>query len=60
MKNAKLYYGDDHFWGNLGHGDPGLSVNTYNGHVWNIKVDGSVVKTWTISDKDGVQQYFDI
>lgn len=57
LNEASLYF-EDQFWGDLGKGSPALSVNTYQGHVWNVKVDGATVKTWTISDKDGEAQKF--
>ncbi|CAJ1909421.1 unnamed protein product [Cylindrotheca closterium] len=57
MKNAKLHY-ENQFWGDLGPNDPALSVNTYEGHVWNIFVDGKIVKTWNISEKRGLDQTF--
>lgn len=60
MKNAKLYFGKDRFWGNLGHGDSELALNTYTGHQWNIMVDDKIVKSWTISDEDGTSQEFTI
>jgi hypothetical protein len=44
---AELYY-ENQFWSKLGAGDPEVSVNTYDGHVWNVQVDGKVVKTWKI------------
>lgn len=47
FKSAELYY-EDQFWSKFGHADPEISVNTYDGHVWNVKVDGKVQKTWTI------------
>lgn len=53
-EKAELYY-EDQFWSKLGHGDGEVSVNTYDGHVWNVKVDGKVVKTWTIG---GVKKEF--
>jgi hypothetical protein len=59
MKNAKLYYEND-FWRNLGHDDPPMSVNTYEGHIWNVKVDEKIVKTWRISEKRGLHQKFTI
>jgi len=58
MKNAELYYDEAMFWGKLGHGDENLAANTYEGHRWNIKVDGKVVKTWVISAAE--QQVFRI
>ena len=50
MVNAKLYF-QDTFWGNLGHGDPVLNVNTYKGHEWNIKVGDEIVKKFVINDE---------
>ncbi|KAI2514015.1 prolyl 4-hydroxylase alpha-subunit [Fragilaria crotonensis] len=50
--NAELFYGDEMFWSKLGKGSPSVSVNTYPGHVWNLKVRGEVVKTWTIKADD--------
>lgn len=55
MDNAELFY-EDTFWGKLGKGDPSLSVNTFEGHVWNVKVGGKIVKTWIIRAKDGAVQ----
>ena len=51
LENAKLYFHDgntDSLWGNLGHNDPPLSINTYKGHVWKLKVGEEVKKIWTI------------
>jgi len=48
MKNAELYY-EAGFWGKFGHGDKEMVANTFQGHKWNVKVDGNVVKTWVIS-----------
>ena len=47
--DAELFYGDDMFWSNLGKGDPAVSVNTFPGHVWIVKVRGVVVQKWTIT-----------
>ena len=55
MRHAKLYF-QDTFWGNLGFGDPQLNVNTYEGHQWNVKVDGKTVKTFVIN-KTPTQAY---
>jgi hypothetical protein len=49
--HADLYF-QDSFWGKFGHGDPPLSVNTYEGHEWNVMVDGQVMKTWIIDTRD--------
>jgi hypothetical protein len=59
MRSAKLYF-QDQFWGELGFNDPPLGINTYEGHVWNVMVDGKVVKTWQISEKRGLDQEFSI
>lgn len=55
MDKAELFY-EDTFWAKFGKDDPSLSVNTYEGHVWNVKVDGKIVKTWIIKAKDGPVQ----
>ena len=52
---AELFY-EDMFWGKLGKGDPVLSVNTFEGHVWNVKVGGKTVKTWTMKERNGAKQ----
>ena len=59
MEKAELYFQDQR-WGSLGHGDTPLSVNTYHGHQWNVKVNGAVVQTWTINEQDGLRQKFSI
>jgi hypothetical protein len=45
---ASLYF-QETFWGNLGKNDPPLSVNTYEGHQWNIIVDDKVKRTIVIN-----------
>jgi hypothetical protein len=57
LKDADLYF-EDRFWGNLRNDSPVISVNTYQGHVWNVKVNSEIVKTWTISQQDGEEQKF--
>ncbi len=57
MNTAELFY-ENTFWGKLGKGDPVLHVNTFESHVWNVKVNGKVVKTWVIKAKDGKHQKF--
>ena len=57
MNNAELYF-EDKFWGKLGANDPSLQVNTYQGHEWNVKVNGQIVKSWTIFEDDGDKQHF--
>jgi len=51
FQNAELYY-EDQFWAKLGHGDPEAFVNTFDGHVWHLKVNGAIVKTWTIGGSE--------
>ncbi len=51
FSHADLYF-QDTFWGKFGHGDPPLSVNTYEGHEWNVIVDGQVKQTWIIDARD--------
>jgi prolyl 4-hydroxylase len=51
FENAVLYF-EDNFWGKLGYGDPPLSVNTYPGHRWNVKVDQETLKTFIIGNDD--------
>ena len=48
MKDATLYYDEAQFWGNLGVGDQPLRSNTFEGHRWNVKVDGKIMKRWVI------------
>ncbi len=55
MRFAELFF-QDTFWGKLGFGDQPLHVNTYEGHQWNVKVNGQTVKTFVI-DKEMVQRY---
>ena len=52
MKNAELYYDEAMFWGKLTPGELALTANTYEGHRWNVKVDGNVVKSWVIGDQE--------
>mmetsp|Transcript_37871 Transcript_37871/g.55790 ORF Transcript_37871/g.55790 Transcript_37871/m.55790 type:complete len:631 (+) Transcript_37871:71-1963(+) len=52
---AELYF-QETFWGKFGHGDPILAVNTFEGHQWNVMVDGEVVKQFIIN-KEPRQQY---
>lgn len=59
MKNAKLYF-QEQFWCDLGFDSEPMGVNTYEGHVWNLLVDGYIVKTWRISEKQGLHQTFSV
>jgi hypothetical protein len=59
MEKAQLFF-KDQFWTNLGHGDSEARANTYDGHYWNVRVGGEIVKKWVISEKDGTPQSFQI
>ena len=50
FENAELYF-QETFWGKFGFGDPALGVNTYEGHEWNVYVDGKPVKQWIINSE---------
>lgn len=47
MENAELYF-EAMLWGKLGRDDPDLRSNTYEGHRWNVRVNGKVVKKFVI------------
>ena len=59
LANAKLFF-EETYWGELGHGSDDIRVNTYESHRWNLVVDETVVKSWTISAVDGYDQVFNI
>lgn len=46
-----MYYIDT-FWAPFSHGSPHVSVNTFDGHEWNVKrrSDKKLLKTWTIGE----------
>lgn len=54
---AELYF-EETLWGEFSHGSPPLSVNTYEGHHWNVhrKSDGKKIKEWYIT-KEKKQTY---
>jgi hypothetical protein len=54
-EKAELFY-EDSFWAHLGEGQPPQSVNTYEGQIWNIKVNGEITQTFVIG-VDEKQQY---
>ena len=56
MNEAELYYDEAQFWGKLIPGGPALHSGTYEGHRWNVRVDGKVVKSWVIG-KDPQQEF---
>lgn len=55
MEKAELFY-EDSFWAKLGAADPPQAVNSYEGQVWNVKVEGKIVKTFVVS-KEAKQVY---
>ena len=52
LRHAELYYDEGQFWGKLGHGDPSLGANTYEGHRWNLRVNDRIVREWVIGKED--------
>lgn len=57
MEHAQLFF-EDSFWSPIGHDDSPQMIDTYPGHEWNIRVDGEIVKKWTIEDGDKVQSFY--
>lgn len=57
MKTAELWYDEAMYWGKLGP-NQSLSSNTFEGHRWNVRVNGKVVKSWVIGSD--AKQYFEI
>jgi hypothetical protein len=57
--NAELYF-ENTFWAKMGATDPPIAIDTYKGHVWNVRVDGKVVRTWTITSDEEEKQYFSV
>ena len=57
-EHTKVYYDEDGFFGNLGPNDDPVRVNTYKGHVWNIKVSGEKLQTFVIGEDTGSEQVF--
>jgi len=51
LENAELFY-EDQFWGKFGVGDSPHMVNTYEGQVWNVKVNGEIHRSWTIGSEE--------
>jgi hypothetical protein len=56
MKNAELYF-ESMLWGGFGPGET-HKVNSYEGHHWNVRVNGKVVKEIVVG-KD-LNQIFEI
>ena len=55
MRHAQLFF-QDTFWGNYGFDDPPHGINSFMGHKWHVKVDGEIVKTFTIG-RDKKQEF---
>ena len=55
LQKAELYY-ETTRWGNIGHGDPPISVGTFTGHRWFVKVGDTVMKELVIGEDD-VQEF---
>jgi len=49
---AELWYDEGRYWGPLGHDDPPLQFDTYQGHRWNIRVNGQVVHRFVIGPEE--------
>lgn len=47
------------FWGDFSHGDPPLSINTYDGHEWNIRriSDNKLLKRVVIKGGEKNQKF---
>lgn len=52
---AQLYWGDQ-FWDTLTQGRR-VKVNTFAGHVWNVRLGDEVVISWVVADDKAVQRY---
>jgi len=48
-ENAELYFRDQ-FWDKFDTGAI-LNVNTFEGHQWNIRVNGDIVKEWVMDGR---------
>ena len=57
FKEAELYYDESGYWGKLGHGEGPLVSYSYEGHKWNIKVNGKFVKQFIVG-KGNDQKYY--
>ncbi|CAB9527059.1 P4Hc [Seminavis robusta] len=55
LQQAQLYY-ETTLWGNIGHGDPPISVGSFTGHRWFVKVGDTVMKEMEIGTDD-VQEF---
>ena len=55
LQKAELYY-ETTRWGDIGHGDPPISVGSFTGHRWFVKVGDTVMKELVIGTDD-VQEF---
>lgn len=55
LEKAELYY-ETTRWGNIGHGDPAISVGSFTGHRWFVRVGDKVMKEMVIGKKP-VQEF---
>jgi hypothetical protein len=52
---AQLFWGDQ-FWDSLSQGR-GVKVNTFPGHVWNVRLGGELVASWIVAEDKAVQRF---
>jgi hypothetical protein len=52
---AQLYWGDQ-FWDTLTQGR-GVKVNTFPGHVWNVRMGEEVVVSWVVGADKPIQRF---
>ena len=55
VMGAQLYWGEQ-FWDTLAPGK-GVKVNTFAGHVWNVRMGEEVVLSWTVDNDKQVQRF---
>lgn len=55
VSGAQLYWGDQ-FWDTLAPGK-GVKVNTFPGHVWNVRLGDDVVLSWIVDGDKAVQRF---
>jgi hypothetical protein len=59
FEKAELFF-ENTFWQKMGPSDPPVLVDTFKGHVWNVRVDGKVIHSWTITTDEEEQQAFSV
>lgn len=57
FKEAELFYDESGYWGKLGHGEGPLVSYSYEGHKWNIKVNGEFIKQFIVG-KEPNQEFY--